>query len=230
MPVTEFAIIHFKHDDWERAGHQAASTAEAAPNLIVPDNILTKLSAARECLERASGHTFRFFQQYKDNPIIYIIGKWDSTEAHRAFLESVENQQLLELMREDIASGEGDTGIQMWHLDVDAFDYPSLADSWLVSAARVACQRYTVPAQGRAEHAEGYDAVITRMRRCRSAVGGWRIEKEAEAEEWMIFFDAKDKMGSRLPAKDNEEIVQTLGAMELAIHVDELHMVALEGL
>ncbi|PVH78243.1 hypothetical protein DL98DRAFT_516911 [Cadophora sp. DSE1049] len=230
MPVTEFAIIPFKHADWKEANHQAAPPEEAAPSLKIPDNILTKLTTAREYLERASGHTFRFFQQYKDPSIIHIIGKWDSTEAHTAFLKSPENQQLLQLLSEDVASSEGSPVIQMWHLNVDAFDHPNLADSWLSSATRVAYQRYTIPTQGRAKHAKRFDDVVTRMSRYRSAVSGWRIEKEAEDEEWMVFFDSKVKMGISLPAKEDEEVARTLGAVDLATYIDEAHMVPLEGL
>ncbi|KAK0109585.1 hypothetical protein ONS95_002270 [Cadophora gregata] len=224
MPVTEFAIIHFKHDKWEEASHRAPppQAPSIAPSLEIPSNVLTKLSTAREYLQRASGHTFRFFQQFEDPFTIHIIGKWDSTESHTAFLSSAENQYLLELMREHISSGEGNTGIQMWHLDVDVFDYPSLKDSWLSSATLVAYQRYTISTQGSADHSQGFDDMIARMRIDRSAAGGWRIEKEAEDDEWMVFFDFK--------VKDDEKVTQGLGGMELATPVDELHMVAIERL
>lgn len=188
--------------------------------------MLAKLSTARECLEQASGHTFRFFQQIQDPSMVHIIGKWDSIDAHGAFLVSPENQHLLQLLSEDVMSSKGKPEIQMWHLDVDAFDYPSLADSWLSSATCVAYQWCTVSMQGRAQHSEDFGDLVTAMKRSASAVGGWRIEKEAEDEEWMVFYDPKVKMGTSLPAEDHQEF----GKTELATHLGELHMVALEGL
>ena len=123
-------------------------------------------------------------------------------------------------------SSEGKPEIQMWHLDVDAFDYPSLDDSWLSSATCVAYQRRTISTQGRTQYSEGFSDLVTRMKRSGSAVGGWRIEKEAEDEEWMVFYDAKVKVRTSLPAEDYQEF----GTTELATYLGELHMVALEGL
>ncbi|KAH7336528.1 hypothetical protein BKA65DRAFT_563654 [Rhexocercosporidium sp. MPI-PUGE-AT-0058] len=122
----------FKKSVTAKVGFFRSMSSHASPQalrepprscLTIPDNIFVKLRTSHEVLERVSGHRFRFFQQIQDPSIIHIVGKWDSTEAHAAFIASPENQRLLELFGDDVRT-EGSMPMEMYHLDTDVFDYP----------------------------------------------------------------------------------------------------------
>lgn len=89
MTVTELAILPITH-----------SLTKEFPAL--PPHLIQKLQTAKSVLEKASGRAFYYFQQVEDTSIIYILGSWESVAAHREFLPSVENQRLLELLKDDI--------------------------------------------------------------------------------------------------------------------------------
>jgi quinol monooxygenase YgiN len=116
MPVTEFAILPLTH-------------ALTKGTLALPSTIIQKLKIAKSVLEEASNYEFRFFQQIEDLSVIYIIGKWDSPEAHYAFLPSSKNQDLLKLFEKDVHIEEVDgKNMQMWHIDHDMFNVPANAN------------------------------------------------------------------------------------------------------
>ena len=96
MTVTELAILPLTHP-----------LTKDSPTL--PNALIQKLVTAKSVLEAASGYSFNYFQQVEEPSIIYILGSWDSVDAHGAFLPSRENQNLLQLFKEDIfMSGEGE--------------------------------------------------------------------------------------------------------------------------
>lgn len=95
MPVTELAILPLTH-----------RLTKECP--ILPTHLLQKLQTAKSVLETASRHSFYYFQQVEDPSIIYILGSWESVTAHWEFLPSPENQEMLELLKDDIVMpGEG---------------------------------------------------------------------------------------------------------------------------
>jgi heme-degrading monooxygenase HmoA len=153
MPVTEFAILPLTYP----------LTKE---NSTLPSVVIQKLQTAKSVLEQASKYKFHFFQQIEDPSTIYIIGKWDSPEAHYAFLPSAENQKLLELFKEDVHIEERDgKGMQMWHLDHDVFDIPSSAE-WVFKAPVISYNRHFVPKEKKTGFNEKFSEV-------RGAVGGF---------------------------------------------------------
>jgi quinol monooxygenase YgiN len=177
MPVTEFAILPLKHPLTE--------------NSTIPPALLQKLQIAREVLEEASKYKFYYFQQIEDPSTMYIIGKWDSPEAHYTFLASPENQKLLELFKEDIYIEETNGKImQMWHLDDDVFAVPSGAE-WVFTAPVISCNRHFVPKKNKPSFIEKFNEIrglLEKYTKPYGVVGGWRIEKEdEEKEEWVLF-------------------------------------------
>ncbi|CZR57917.1 uncharacterized protein PAC_07807 [Phialocephala subalpina] len=177
MPVTEFAILPLTH-----------SLTKESPTL--PSGLIEKLKKAKTVLETASKFPFRFSQQVEDPSIIYIIGRWDSPEAHGKFLPSKENQELLEMFKDDILTEHEDPGkkMQMYHLDVDVFEKGE--ERSVFTAPTISCNRHFVPKDKR----EGFErkfgevkGLLEKFTKPFQVVGGWRIEESEDKEEWVLF-------------------------------------------
>jgi quinol monooxygenase YgiN len=104
MTVTELAILPLTHP-----------LTNDSPAL--PSALILKLLKARSVLESVSGHSFHYFQQVEDPSIIYILGSWDSVAAHGSFLPSSENQNLLELFKDDIVMPGEEVSNTQSHID-----------------------------------------------------------------------------------------------------------------
>jgi len=177
MPVTEFAILPLEHPLTE--------------NSTIPSPLLQKLRTARTVLENASKYKFHYFQQIETPSIIYIIGKWDSPQSHYAFLPSPENQELLQLLKEDVYVEERNgQKMQMWHLNEDVFEVPS-GTEWPFAARVISCDRHFIPKDKKSGFVEKFNDVrglLEDYTKPYGVVGGWRIEKEdVETEEWVLF-------------------------------------------
>ncbi|KAG4439342.1 hypothetical protein IFR05_005154 [Cadophora sp. M221] len=205
------------------------SPASSMPLLTIPDNILAKLRTAHEVLERASGHRFRFFQQVDDPSIVYIVGKWDSTEAHTAFIESPENQRLLELFGDDVQT-EGSRSMEMCHLENDFFDYPDLDDSWLLNAPHVGFQWYSSLPENKAAVTEGLGRIMANMRDVRRTVGGWKIERDSGGTENFLVFFGFGHSETQLPTHGDEQADMVSATLHMIVEMDRQEMVPIEGL
>lgn len=188
MPVTEFAILPLTY-------------ALTKDNLLLPSAVIQKLKIAKSVLEEASNHEFRFFQQIEDPYVIYIIGKWDSPEAHYAFLPSAKNQELLKLFKEDVHIEEVDRKkMQIWHLDHDVFDVPANAKS-VFKAPIISCSRHFVPKVNKADFIEKFNEVrglLEDFTKPYNVVGGWRIEKENEETEELVLFSGFESVENHM--------------------------------
>ena len=146
MPVTEFAILNL-----------------TGPSERLPYTY-SVLIRARGILTSASGLPFHIYSSLKNERRLYLLGHWDSTAAHHAFLPSPENQALL---------GDLDGLLEvesMFHLDVDRNDLP-------LESGKVAFMRIRIAKEELdSEKMEGN--------------GGWRIEESAEGDERVQFRDA----------------------------------------
>lgn len=99
MAVTEIALL------------------KLLPSTTIRDpDLLSRLSKAKQTLEKASGHPFVFLSQREDPSFIYIIGTWSSVSYHQeTFLPSPENQEILALVK-------GIVDVEwMFHLSHDGF-------------------------------------------------------------------------------------------------------------
>lgn len=219
MPVTEFAILPLTHPLMKE---------DSTP----PSAVIQKLQIAKSVLEQASKYKFHFFQQIEDSSIIYIIGKWNSPEAHYAFLPSAENQKLLELFKEDVhIEGKDGKKMQMWHLDHDVFDVPSGAE-WVFKAPVVSCNQHFVPKEKKFGLIEKFNEVkglLDDFTKPYGVVGGWRIEKEDEGKEEWVLFSGFESMDHHMEFAKTEgfekyrEIVEFVGGFEVK------HLRAVEG-
>jgi heme-degrading monooxygenase HmoA len=179
MLVTELALLPLTHN-----------LNQETPNL--PASLKQKFISAKQVLEKASGHKFYFFQQVEDPSIIYIIGSWESPQAHATFLPSAENQELLELFKDDIIVEEKDEKkMTMWHLDADVFSGVNEEVKSVFTAPVISLNRHFVPRDKKAGFVKKFDEVkglLEDFTTPYQVVGGWRIEKEAEEkEEWVLF-------------------------------------------
>jgi heme-degrading monooxygenase HmoA len=221
MPVTEFAILPL-------------TRSLTKDNSTLPEILIDKLRIAKTVLDQASKYKFHYFQQIEVPSIVYIIGRWDSSEAHYAFLPSAENQELLELFKEDIVMDGEDEGkkMQMWHLGNDVFAVAS-GTEWFFNAPVISCNRHFVPKKQKSGFIEQFNEVkgiLEEFTKPYGVVGGWRIEKEAEEkEEWVLYlgFESVDNHMQFAKTRGFEkyrEIVGFVGGFELK------HLRAIKGL
>jgi quinol monooxygenase YgiN len=221
MPVTELAIIPLTHN-----------LTQENPNL--PASLKQKFISAKLVLEKASNRKFYFFQQVEDPSIIYIIGSWESPQAHATFLPSAENQKLLEMFKDDIIVEDKDgKKMTMWHLDADVFSGVNEGDKPVLTAPVISLNRHFVPGDKKAGFIKKFDEVrglLGEFTKPYQVVGGWRIEKEAEGkEEWDLFSGFESVENHHEFAKTEvfaryREIVEFVEGFELK------HLRGIEGL
>jgi len=187
MPVTELAIIPLNRN-----------LTQETPNL--PASLKQKFLSAKLVLEKASGQKFYSFQQVEDPSIIYILGSWESPQAHATFLPSAENQKLLQMFKDDIiVEGKDGETMTMWHLDADIFSGGDEGDKSVFTAPVISLNRHFVPGDKKAGFVKKFDeakGLLEDFTTPYQVVGGWRMEKEEEGkEEWCLFsgFESVEK-------------------------------------
>ncbi|KAJ4394771.1 hypothetical protein N0V93_003991 [Gnomoniopsis smithogilvyi] len=172
MPVTEVAILHL----------------QPSVSLTEP-SFRAKLLHTKKVMENAlgiPGRHFNYYQDIKDPSVLYLLGDWQSPSEHwDRFIPSPENQQMLELLKDDLDLPR----IQMYHVDVPNAKIPASAEVVCISWYRV-----------RTEDKVRFEEQVVQRTQCsndglsqgREAVGagGWRIEKPDEfgdEEQWVHF-------------------------------------------
>lgn len=223
MPVSEIAILPLTH-------------SITKDNPALPESVIQHLKQAKQVLEAASGYAFHMFQQIEDPSVVYITGLWDSAEAHNKFLPSPENQQLLELVKDDVRF-EGDRALQMWHIDQDVFTLdPSSGLKSTFAAPAISLNRHFVPKDKR----EGFIAKFQEIRSILEAftnpvrvIGGWRIEKEEvdgkEREEWALF-SGFNSVDHHMEFAQTEEFTKYREIVGFVDGFEVRHLKAIEGL
>jgi quinol monooxygenase YgiN/heme-degrading monooxygenase HmoA len=169
MPVTELATLHLKPDAMARWAV-----------------LLQALSTAKSVQETHSGSPVTYLQQVEDLSILYVVGAWESPSAHKSSISSQENRALLEQFKDMIDIQD----IVMYHLTLDMEAAPLPLDAPVVSINR----HFVKKGQTDAFHAklEEVKGLLTAFTAPRAVGGGWRIEKETDAEgeemeEWVLF-------------------------------------------
>jgi heme-degrading monooxygenase HmoA len=220
MPVTEFAILPLVH-------------SLSKDNSTLPSPLLEKFRTAKKALEQASKYTFYLFQQIEDPSIIYIIGRWDSPEAHYAFLPSTENQKLLELFKDDVNIEETNgKKMQMWHLDHDVFDVSS-GTEMVFTAPVISCNRHFVPKEKKPGFIEKFAKVkglLEEFTRPYAVVGGWRIAKEDEGKEEWVLFSGFESVENHQEFAQTEGFAQYREIVGFVSGFEVNHMRVVEGL
>ncbi|KAG8990490.1 hypothetical protein FRB94_013354 [Tulasnella sp. JGI-2019a] len=179
MPVLEFAILHL------------LSPTSTTPQPL-PSELRTNLRRHHDIQSEASKHPVIHLRQLEDPKILYVIGMWDSVEAHATHIQGKANQELVESMKEQVDLAN----MVYFHLDVE-----SAADVWKglpLNAPAISINRHNVKPGKREEFKATFDEVkhlLEEYTQPRGILGGWRIEKETpEKDEWVLFsgFDSVD--------------------------------------
>ncbi|KAJ5093752.1 hypothetical protein N7456_009613 [Penicillium angulare] len=161
MPVTELALLRLKTQDPSPA-------------------VKTSFRQAGQAQSDYSKYPARFFRQTEDSSFIYILGGWESTAVHAGeWITSETNQKYLGQLKDDV-------DIEwMFHLNID----PSTSAIPL-DAPVIAVSRYFVDASKKAD----FDAAFKNGAPYLGAhtapfsyAGGWRIDKEGDDEEFVLF-------------------------------------------
>jgi hypothetical protein len=221
MPVIELATIPLTHN-----------LTQENPNL--PPPLKQKFTCAKLVLEKASNHKFYFFQQVEDPSIIYIIGSWESPQAHAIFLPSAENQKLLELFKDDIIVEEKDGKMmRMWHLDPDAFSGVNEEDKSLFTAPVISLNRHFVTNDKKAGFSKKSDEVkglLENFTKPYQVVGGWRIEKEREEKEEWDMFSGFESVGNHHEFPKTEGFARYREIVEFMERFEVKHLRRIGGL
>ncbi|KAJ5581316.1 hypothetical protein N7450_007617 [Penicillium hetheringtonii] len=160
MAVTELALLRLK-----------------APE---PSAVSRKdLRAAQQGQSEYSGHPVKFLRSVEDQSDFFLIGGWESVDQHRGeWIISEMNQRLLGKLKDAVDVK------WMFHLDID----PSAPVPF--SAPIIGVARCFVEQSNKAEFdrlfAAGFEdlKIFTAPYPC---FGGWRIDKEGEDEEFVLF-------------------------------------------
>lgn len=146
-------------------------------------NLRAKLGKAKIVMQDYTNRTFYYYQQIEDPALIYIIGEWDSLDQHaNHFIKSEANQELLQALKDDISVE--------WLLHVDT----THADLPLPNGAKVknviSIVRHFVKSGEKQSFVDKFEANKEHLQAFVSEGiigGGWRVDRDGEQEEWILF-------------------------------------------
>ncbi|KAJ6160729.1 hypothetical protein N7470_004125 [Penicillium chermesinum] len=163
MPVTELALVRFK-------------ATEEPPSAAVKE----RLRAAQQGQSEYSKYPVTFFSQTEDSSFVYLLGGWESVEVHtNDWITSATNQRLLGVFAEDLSVE------WMFHLNLDP-----ASSAIPLEAPVVAIARFFVEPSKKAEFETTLAAGLTHLGAYIAPLtyaGGWRLDKEGEDEEYVLF-------------------------------------------
>ena len=167
MTVTELALLRL-----------------LPPTTVSTPSLMATLAKGKTAMQNFTGRRFYYLQQVEDPALIYVFGEWESLDQHmNGFVASSENKELLDVLK-------GQMAIE-WvvHLDVEHKDLPSaeeISDGTKVySIGRhfvkpVQKSDFTETFQENKHNLQGY---VTQGK----IGGGWRVDKDGDKEEWVLF-------------------------------------------
>lgn len=163
MPVTELALLRVKAQD----AHSSTKSG---------------LLEAQKKQTGYSEYQVTYLRQMEDPSFFYLLGGWESVEKHTGegqWLSSEVNRNLLAQLQSDLDVS------WMFHLDVD----PSTSKIPL-NAPALAITRCFVETSKKEEFDAVFKAAVSHLNAYTapfSACGAWRIDKEGEDEEFVLF-------------------------------------------
>ncbi|KAH6614957.1 hypothetical protein C7974DRAFT_402976 [Boeremia exigua] len=168
MTITEVALLHLLQD------------------VAIDDTSLrSKLAQAKAIMQDYTGRTFYYLQQVEDPTYVYIVGEWQSLDQHmNLFIPSEDNQALLKSL-EGLLSVEW-----LLHIDVPHADLPLAAGAIQQNAPIYAIVRHYVKEDERVQFQRTFDAEKHYLQDFvaeGNIGGGWRIDKEGNKDEWVLF-------------------------------------------
>lgn len=177
MTVTELAILHLK------------------PNISLTNpSPRAKLLRAKQVMENAlgiSGRHFTYYQGIEDPTTIYLLGDWQYPSEHwDQFIPSAENQELLELLKDDFDIPR----IQMYHVDVPNSQIPAASEVMRIGWFRVKTED---KAGFEEQSARGMNLLNEHLGTGKEATGGgWRVENPDDMEneeQWVQLWGSDHK-------------------------------------
>ncbi|KAJ5164418.1 Dimeric alpha-beta barrel [Penicillium coprophilum] len=162
MPVTELALLRLKA--------QALSSAN------------TTVLEAQKAVSEYSGHQVTYLRQIEDPESFYLLGGWESIEKHTSggvWTSSEANQNLHAKVKDTLDAS------WMFHLDLD----PSTSKIPL-DAPVIAITRCFVESSKKAEFDAVFNVGVADLNAATApftSCGAWRIDKEADDEEFVLF-------------------------------------------
>ncbi|KAJ5383622.1 Dimeric alpha-beta barrel [Penicillium concentricum] len=162
MPVTELALLRVKSQD--------SSSAK------------TTALEAQKALTEYSGYQVTYLRQIEDSESFYLLGGWESIEKHMAggqWTSSEANQNLHAKLKDSLDVS------WMFHLDLD----PSTSKIPL-EAPVIAITRCFVESSKKDEFDAVFKVGVADLNAATApfiSCGAWRVDKEGEDEEFVLF-------------------------------------------
>ncbi|CEO60495.1 hypothetical protein PMG11_05120 [Penicillium brasilianum] len=161
MPITEFALLRLKEQE------PSAQTKSSLRDVVKEQSAWSK-------------YPVNFLRQIEDSSLVYLLGGWASVAEHFGdWITSEPNQRLLAELKDAI-------DIEwLFHLEID----PS-ANSIPLNAPVLGISRYFVQASKKDEFENVFTVGAPHLGEYTAPygyAGGWRIDKEGEDEEFVLF-------------------------------------------
>jgi hypothetical protein len=170
MPVTELANFHLKNNK----GLDALENEDTKTAFL----IATKKQAAD------AGYPVYIFTQVEDPSHIYLLGGWDSVEAHvEKWIPSEENQKLLASVQ------DGLDVVWVHHIDIDPVANEN-GSGVPLSAPVIAIGRFFLQGSKKASFQDDFSAnkhYLEAFTAPKSFGAGWRLDSEGSGEEFVVF-------------------------------------------
>jgi hypothetical protein len=186
MTVTEVALLRLQ------------------PNISIHDtNIRSKLAHAKKVMQDFTGHTFYYFQQVQDFACIYILGEWESLDQHLTeFIPSAENQDVLESLK-GLVTVEWLLHIDAPHANLPLPKTATMRNSALQDDLTMVIVRCFVRNGKKADLEETYPENKQHLQEYVAGGiigGGWRVERENNKDELILFYSFKSVQQVEEPA------------------------------
>lgn len=166
------------------------------PGIAIEDAALrSKLSHAKTIMQDYGNRAFYYMQQVENPSNIYIIGEWASLDQHlNQFIPGPENQAVLQSLNGSL------TVERLMHIDVPHADLPLPKNAtqkeqayrgdlvWSIVRHFVKCGEKEDFQQSFDENKHYLQDYVTEG----TIGGGWRIDKEDNKEEFVLFEPWKD--------------------------------------
>ncbi|KAH7008596.1 hypothetical protein EDB80DRAFT_440249 [Ilyonectria destructans] len=183
MVVTEFALCRLK-PDYEQSGFLGVGRlCQQIQDTWIRENQPHRLQ------DKPYSSLSAFFLQNTGLPHFLITAAWDSPERHAVWLQSVENMGVLTKLREYIA--DVPNGVVVFHMDPAGSEIELRGDLFAQEAPFSLCT-LSVSSSQKESVQEKYRSIEAQARVSKPGSrvwAGWRIEKDDDFEELVIFWN-----------------------------------------
>ncbi|KAH6986590.1 hypothetical protein EDB80DRAFT_782643 [Ilyonectria destructans] len=183
MVVTEFAFIQLKTDYDKSEFFGLLQESLKIQDQWVRENQPHLLQA------KPYSTLSTFFLEDVDSPCLLITAPWDTPEGHGAWLQSAENKSVFGKLTEYVA--EVSDSVVLFHMNPTRSEVELRGDLFAQGTAFSVC-KLSVSSSQKESVQEKYRSIEAQARVAKPSSrvwAGWRIEKDSDVEELVIFWN-----------------------------------------